>query len=390
MTGRIRRIVVMMLVGCHILGTPAWADPPVATQPANSGTISPELRAQAERSIERGLSFLVKSQDADGGWTAEYGPAVTAIVAQAFAQDGAYGPRHDVVRRATAGILKHQQSDGGFYDRRQNLANYQTAVVLMALNSLHDSEHTARIKKAQQFLTKLQFDDEEKVAKDDPWFGGAGYNERKRPDLSNTQMMLEALHQSGLAKDDPVYQRALVFVSRCQLNDATNDQPFADGMSDGGFIYSTNNGGESKANEDFTEANVPLRSYGSMTYSGFKSMLYAGLARDDARVRATLGWIRRNYTLDCNPGLPDKRSHEGLYYYYHVFARALSAWGEPTIVDEKGARHNWREDLIRKVVSLQRPDGSWINDRDRWLEGDANYITGLTVQTLQAALKDAK
>ncbi len=135
---------------------------------------------------------------------------------------------------------------------------------------------------------------------------------------------------------------------------------------------------------------MPLRSYGSMTYSGFKSMLYAGLNRDDPRVKATLGWIRGNYTLDCNPGLPENRNKQGLYYYYHVFSRALHAWGESIIMDDKAERHKWREDLIRKVVSLQRPDGSWINDHDRWLEGDPNYVTGLTVQTLQTALMELK
>ncbi|HVP09677.1 MAG TPA: hypothetical protein VMV94_00650, partial [Phycisphaerae bacterium] len=201
-------------------------------------------------------------------------------------------------------------------------------------------------------------------------------------------MMLEALHQSGLPPDDPVYQRALVFVSRCQMNEVTNDQPFARGARDGGFIYSTNAGGESKAGEDSHEGNVPLRSYGSMTYSGFKSMLYANVARDDPRIKATLEWIRRNYTLEQNPGMPEKRALEGLYYYYQVFARALAAWGEPIIIDAAGRRHNWREDLCRKLVSLQKPDGSWTNEADRWLEGDANYVTGLTILTLQTALKD--
>jgi len=124
-----------------------------------------------------------------------------------------------------------------------------------------------------------------------------------------------------------------------------------------------------------------------MTYAGFKSMLYCGLSKEDPRVKAAYDWIRRHYTLDSNPGMPGKVSKQGLYYYYHVFARALSAYGEPVVIDSKNESHNWRVDVVKKLISLQRPDGSWVNEADRWLEGDANYITGLTVLTLQNAME---
>ena len=359
----------------------------VLAQESRRAEISPELRAQTEAAIAKGLDYLRSTQDKEGGWTAAYGPAVTAIVGQAFAEDSHYGPQSPVVQRALAYVLRHEQNDGGIYDKKKALENYQTSVALMFLSSLPAAPQKERIARAQAFLTKLQYDSDEKIPEKDAWFGGAGYNSKKRPDLSNTQMMLEALHQSGLSKDDPVYKRAIVFVSRCQMLGASNDQKFAKGATDGGFIYSPAGGGQSKANEGLVEALGPPRSYGSMTYAGFKSMLYCGLSREDPRIKACLEWIRSHYTLDENPNLPGKRSHEGLYYYYDVFARALYAWGEPTLVDAGGAAHNWRADLCRKVISLQRPDGSWVNERDRWLEGDPNYITGLTVMTLETAIK---
>ncbi|MEK6642754.1 MAG: hypothetical protein AABZ08_02505 [Planctomycetota bacterium] len=357
-----------------------------AEAPANAAKLPPELRAEAQKAIDQGLAFLVRNQDKDGGWTSNYGPAVTAIVGQAFVQDAAHGPEHVVVQRAFSGILRHEHSDGGIYDRKQNLANYQTSVVLMFLSSLPKDANQLRVAKAQSFLTKLQYDDAEKIKTSDAWYGGAGYNSKKRPDLSNTQMMLEALHQSGLSKDDPVYQKALVFVSRSQMLEKTNDQKFARGATDGGFIYTPCDGGQSKASEGLFESAGPPRSYGSMTYAGFKSMLYAGLTKDDPRIVGCLEWIKQHYTLNENPNLPGKRSHEGLYYYYHVFARALSAWGQLVITDGGGTPHNWRMELCRKIISLQRPDGSWLNEKDRWLEGDANYVTGLTILTLQTAM----
>src|SRR5262249_96815 len=149
---------------------------------------------------------------------------------------------------------------------------------------------------------------------------------------------------------DPVYQKALKFVTRCQNLAATNDQPFAKkGDNDGGFIYSPVSGGESKADGLGELLKKEPRSYASMTYSGFKSMLSAGLDRRDQGVNAAYAWIRQHYTVEGNAGMPKGADKQGLYYNYHVFARALAANGEPTITDTAGNIHNWRLDLCRKL-----------------------------------------
>jgi len=345
-----------------------------------------ELRARAENAIDRGLAYLRSTQEADGAWTADFGPAVTAIVAEAFVRDAKHGPKHAIVTRAAAGVLKYQQTDGGIYERQRNLGNYQTSVALMLLADMDKEKYREPIQRAQRYLRKIQFDGDEEIVRDHAWYGGAGYNERKRPDLSNTQMMIEALHRSGLPADDPIYKRAMVFVSRCQMLDATNDLAFADGARDGGFIYSPNAGGESKASEHVMEGDAPLRSYGSMTYAGFKSMLYANVGRDDRRIQAAFEWIRRNYTLERNAGMPDRQAKEGLYYYYYVFSKALDAWGEPVITDVTGKRHAWRAELCEKLIALQRPDGSWVNDEPRWLESNPNYVTAMAIRAMQTAL----
>ncbi len=360
-----------------------------ADAPKDSGVLPPEVRKEAEAAIERGFAYLKNSQDAGGGWTPKYGAAITAIVGQAFVQDGKYGPRSPVVQKAVERVLATRQKDGGIYTPGMNLENYQTAVALSFLAGVRDEKTSAAIDAAQRFLTSLQYDDHEKIDPSNPWYGGAGYTSTKRPDLSNTQMMLEALHQSGLPASDPAYQKALKFISRCQNLAATNDQAFAKkGSNDGGFIYSPVSGGESKAAGvgELIKHDVP--SYGSMTYSGFKSMLYAGVDKKDPRVKGAYDWICKNYTLEGNAGMPaGKSSLQGLYYNYHVFAKSLKAWGEPTVTDSKGTIHNWRIELIRKLISLQRDDGSWVNNADRWNEGDPNYVTALAILALQEALK---
>src|SRR5690606_22403475 len=139
--------------------------------------------------------------------------------------------------------------------------------------------------------TRPQYDDDtkgEQVVQDenDPFYGGWGYGGRSRgpgrPDMSNLQMTLEALHDAGLQPDDPAYQRPITFITRQQNLGETNDQPWAG--NDGGFVYSpaANRQGESMAGEYTTPTGERrLRSYGSMTYAGLKSMIYAGLTKDD-------------------------------------------------------------------------------------------------------------
>ena len=347
------------------------------------------LNRLATEDIQRGLNFLVAAQQPDGGWLlrGRSDPAITALVAKCFIQHPDGGPEHPIVARALDFVLTFVQPNGGIYVPDQGLRNYQTSVCLMALSATKDGKYEKTIARAQAFLKKGQWDEDEGHDRQSVWYGGAGYGKSKRPDLSNTQMMLEALKQSGLPSDDPVFQKALVFVSRSQMVSEFNDQSFARGVGDGGFIYSPANGGESKAGTVTVEGRRRLRSYGSMTYAGFKSLLYAGLDAHDPRVKAALEWIRRHYTLDENPNMPGMQSHQGLYYYYHVFARALDAWGQDVITDAGGHKHNWRAELCRKLSSLQLPDGSWVNRQDRWYEGNPYLVTAYAILAMQTAAR---
>ncbi|HTN74339.1 MAG TPA: hypothetical protein VL096_03800, partial [Pirellulaceae bacterium] len=63
-------------------------------------------------------------------------------------------------------------------------------------------------------------------------------------------------------------------------------------------------------------------------------------------------------------------------------AKALSAYGEDTFKDEKGVAHNWRQELLAELKSRQQADGSWINENQRWMEADANLVTGYTLLTI--------
>ncbi len=371
-----------LLVGCMLAGSPVLAD-------GGAAKIDPELAGQTVQAVDRALTFLAAAQREDGGWElfGRTDPAITALIAKCFVQSAKHGPEHRISRRALAFVLTFQQDDGGIYVKDAGLPNYYTSVAVMALAAAGDERYAAAVKRARDFLIELQWDEQEGHKPQSAWYGGAGYGPHKRPDLSNTQMMLEALKQSGLPAAHPSYRKALAFISRCQMSSHTNDQVFARGANDGGFIYTPAGGGESKAGTVLTDGRPRLRSYGSMTYAGFKSMLYAEVKRDDPRVRQAYDWIRKHYTLEHNPNMPEARSHEGLYYYYHVFARALAAWGEDSIVDARGTAHNWRADLCRKLLTTQSSDGSWVNQADRWYESNPYLVTAYAVLALQTALR---
>ena len=184
--------------------------------------------------------------------------------------------------------------------------------------------------------------------------------------------------------DDPNLQKAIVFVSRCQnLKSEFNDQPWAAKVNDGGFVYTAANGGSSMAGPP--DDGGGLRSYASMTYAGLKSMIYAGLAKDDPRVKAALSFITRHYTLDENPGL----GQLGLYYYYHTFGKAMAALGEDSFTDTSGKAHAWRRELFEALKSRQHENGSWSNDTDRQFgERDPDLATAFALLTLSYCKKN--
>ncbi len=358
--------------------------------------------AAARASIERGVEFLRSTQNEDGSWTPQPGPAVTAMVVTVMIDSGLVTPDDPQVEKALKYILANVREDGGIHSGI--LANYNTAICLSTLDLVRDRPGMQEtIKRAQDFLRGLQWDgqvDAQGNAVDEthPFFGGAGYGQHGRPDMSNTQIMLQGLYDSGLDCKDPAFIRAITFISRCQ--GIKSNAEFAGLIElDGGFIYSTSINKdligvpESKANPDLMdEAKVGqpvsgLRTYGSMTYAGFKSYLYAQLDRDDPRVTEALNWITHHYTLDANPGLPEPIRFHGLYYYYMTFARALDAFGQTTIQTHDGAQHDWANDLVDALSSRQRDDGSWVNEADRWMEGDPNLVTCYALLALEAAVE---
>jgi len=395
--------------------------------------VDAERAARAGLMIERAVVYLRSRQDpVSGGWgvpaaaaaAGEGGvgvdrsgfhlPAVTGLVLTGMLMDPGIGSDDASVRAGLRYVLGFRQADGGVYDRI--LPSYNTAVVLSALARVEgDEEITELIPGLQDFLRGLQYGEgaderfgggeaARRVPREHPFYGGVGYGRHGRPDNSNLTVVLQALHDSGVSAEDPAFERALVFLTRTQMHEAVNPMPWAKGSRQGGLVYSTVENAESvegpagqsmagEIEETMDDGTVVsrLRAYGSMTYAGFKSFAFAGLTRDDERVRAAWEWIRRNYTVEENPGL----GAAGYYYYVLTFSRALSAWDESVVESVDGSTgevmaRDWRADLIDQLWEMQDEDGSFRSIDERWMEGDRVLTTAYTLISLHHAVGNVR
>ena len=356
---------------------------------------APSARAGADPkqwndAVDRAIAYLRKTQNDDGSW-GKSGPQQlggTGIILTGLLQTGKVGPDDPMIEKGLKYIETLINPKAGHIagkDPRVQLQNYVTCVNVLALVSAKRESYKAVVADATKFLRKLQWDDGEGKTREDDYYGGAGYDSKSRPDLSNTQFYLDALVAAGIPKNDPAFEKAKIFISRCQnLKGEGNDQKWAGTINDGSFIYSAANGGQTKT-QDKPNDDGGLPGYGSMTYAGIKSLIYCGVSKDDPRIQKALEWIRKNYTLERNPGMPELRAHWGLYYYYHTMAKCLDTLGLNEIEDTAGKKHDWRADLTSALAKRQKDDGSWLNDNKdgkHWMEADPNIVTGYALMTL--------
>ncbi len=348
-----------------------------ASQLAAAGgeAVGPD-RVRLQRAVDRAVGYLESAQADDGSFSGYAGPGVTAVVTVGLLRSGRT-PDDPTVARALNYLLGHVRDDGGVYQQGGRHRNYETCLALACFAEANrDGRYDALLRDAEKYVKGLQWDESEGIDDSNTSYGGAGYGSHSRPDLSNTSFLVDALHTVGQGADDEAIQKALVFVSRCQnLESPYNTTEFAAKVNDGGFYYTIAAGGSSQAGET---PDGGLRSYGSMTYAGLKSMIFAGVQPDDPRVKAAVEWIRSHYTVAENPGM----QAAGLYYYYHTFAKALATLGEDQITDAQGNAHDWRRELADQLIALQKDDGSWVNGTTRWLEGDPNLVTGYSLMAL--------
>lgn len=363
--------------------------------------LAPALRAaddadvaKYKEAMQKGIAYLKAQQNPDGSWGKDFqtGEAkgnigisalvLYAIVSGPFAEEQKKG---DLVAKAVEFLLKSQDAAGGFSARGEGNENYYTSNAVLALAALDKEKYKEPIAKAVKFLKGIQCVEEQGYDKDrHPLaYGGQGYGSSMKPDLSNTQFFLEALVAAGHPKDSKEFKAALTFLHRCQASAEVNDMEWAKTFDPtrtdkGGSIYAPN---RSEAGEvtDKRTGNKSWRAYGSMTYAMVKSYIYCDVKPDSPELKAAFQFIANNYSVESNPGM----DQQGIYYYYVMMSKALNAYGQAKqsrlVEDADKTQHDWSKEMGDKLLSLQKAEGFWMNEKSRWWEADPKLVTAYSL-----------
>ena len=384
-----KQAVLGMLFLVTVLTRHAFADAASNKPPAvvPSQITAASLKQDTRQAITKGLDWLKAHQKENGSWSNANFPALTALGLWAFSLSD-HPSKNEVCKKAAAFVSGFVRPDGGIYkpatEERDSggLSTYNTAICMMVLYYYDSPTYAPTIRKARAFMAGCQ------LQGDSPQAGGFGYDKiprgpRDHADLSNTGWALMAMRATEPLEDlkskgekhaDLDWDAALRFVEKLQTRDEK------DAENNGGFGYA--GGGDRGGTFVDREGVVKLRGYGSMTYAGLESMIYAHVKKDDPRVVSAVQWAARHWSVDENPGMGTK----GLYYYYNIMAKALSLMQTDFIASATGESIPWKRQLMEKLVKAQQADGSWVNTDNTFWEGDATLVTAYGALTLQYAL----
>jgi squalene-hopene/tetraprenyl-beta-curcumene cyclase len=381
----------------------SYADSDV-TQPTPVALAAQSKQVQAEAAIRKGVAFLLSTQQDNGAWSKNEFPALTAFPLWALTRSGADAVVAPIAK-ATA-FVTSCVSDGGMFKgaiyvpvretKGGGLINYNTAVCMAALHATGDAQYQQIILDARAFLSRSQYDGKQ------VHHGGMGYDPptgRSYADLSNSYIAYEAMHLTRDIEDQRKGERvsldweaAIAFVQRCHNDPNFNDQSWASSekSEQGGFAYRPDEFRKNSGATTNAAGLVTFRTMPGMTYAGLLSYIYAGVERDDPRVKATINWIANNWQLERGNRNPDMQGKpeekEGLYYMYNVITKGLSAYGQDELTLADGTKLNWREAMLEKLLALQAEDGSWSNSNGRYWESDKNLVTAYMLLAMETCL----
>jgi hypothetical protein len=358
------------------------------------------MKPEIEKSIARGIDWLIAQQGLDGAWHSKTygqlkdGAAVTTLILDALSE---------VPTRVQVQHLSPIQKAFAFLDRgldkRGTVASpdgsldfptYAAALWLTARRRIvfDDLPYDTWRSKLVAYLTAAQVAEPRGFAADSPSYGGwdfLGQGDAQGittgTNISVTRYVAEALEDDLEWLRDTNARRTLTEVHGIQKAlDLAKAYALRCQQADGGFAFtcepsSLNN----KAAYSDSELKKP-RSYATATCDGIRTLVACGVKPDEEAVTKAIGWLAKRPGLELVPGFegfpPEAGWDRGLrFYYYASLSQVLPLF---PLAD----RDSRREALQKHVVSLQRDDGSWVNESDRMRENDPLIATAFAVVAL--------
>jgi len=287
--------------------------------------------------IERGVRYLVETQQRDGSWAfhgGQYRNGQTALSLYALLESG-LSPRHQAIRRGLA-----------FLRVRPPQRTYSAACELLALAALPGEEQREWMEADTAELLD--------------WIGGDGFGYPDgNPDLSNTQygaLGLWAARRRGIDVPRRAWRDLVLATLRHRARD-------------GGFTYRPDEG-ESTGSMTAAGLSVLAISMGQLGDSGGLSpqkRVAAGRAREDG-----LRWLAQHFSRSTNP-FADRSRRDDRWHYYYLYGlervAALEALDRIGTVD-------WYWEGAAHLVGIQGPSGEW-NTRNGAGETEPNTCFAL-------------
>ena len=258
--------------------------------------------------------------------------------------------------RAKMWLLERQRDDGSFSNPKHSGL---TGLALWALvGARHPSDADAIERAGDWLLSKAQ--PAGGIYQPVPDRAGGGLS------TYNTAVCLAALAETGRRDATRAILDARTFLAGAQL---TGDDGFA-----GGFGYASDDGGKR-----YADLNNTVFVMDAMRRSQrYEDDRPAGEKKADLDWAAALAFAE---SLHNGPGTGD----QGVYFFYEIVSRALSAAGIESIPREGADPVAWKDELVSKLLSLQRPDGSFANANGRFWENDPVLVTSYSMVALEFA-----
>src|SRR4051794_12373402 len=145
----------------------------VADRIASKEALSSKVNhAKVSEAIDKAANFLKKSQANDGSFSTASGPGITAIVGAALMRCGRT-PLDPVVAKALKYLEGNVHEDGGIYQKGSNHKNYETCLAIVCFQEANKNHHYDKLlAKAEKFVEKEQWDEDEGKSSDDLTYGG--------------------------------------------------------------------------------------------------------------------------------------------------------------------------------------------------------------------------